>query len=165
MHVPERLTAWGTEILPDYASNPLRSRESADKVWRNGLLQIPTLFGRLVYLVSLRDAQSGLYREASLIALLGGEGADRAIRHTHYQVFSEWLNLSLPEQKGDIDEYLRDQGYVTGHPIAWAAVLPYRSLMPPSARDVERQLYLADLETLLELLKAEHAGASSDREP
>jgi hypothetical protein len=96
-----------------------------------------------------------------LISLLGPEGADRAIRHSHHQVFSEWLAFSLAEQKAEIDEFLRGQGLVPGQPVNWGASLPYRSLIPPAARDVERQLYLADLETLLELLKVEHAGAFS----
>ena len=122
---------------------------------------IPTVFGRLAYLASLRDSTSGYYCEPGLISLLGPEGADRAIRHSHHQVFSEWLAFSLAEQKAEIDEFLRGQGLVPGQPVNWGASLPYRSLIPPAARDVERQLYLADLETLLELLKVEHAGAFS----
>jgi len=31
--------------------------------------------------------------------------------------------------------------------------LAYRNLAPPTAREVERQLYITDLETLLELLR------------
>jgi len=122
------------------------------------------VFGRLVYLASLRDSTSGYYREPSLTALLGPEGADRAIRHSHHQVFSEWLACSLAEQKADIDDFLREQGHAPGRPINWSVSLPYRSFIPPAARDVERQLYLADLETLLELLKAEHGAAVSGLE-
>lgn len=92
---------------------------------------------------------------------LGPEGADRAIRHSHHQVFSEWLARSLAEQKTDIDDYLRGHGHIPRRPINWSVSLPYRSIIPQSAREVERQLYLADLETLLELLKAEHAGVFS----
>jgi hypothetical protein len=125
---------------------------------------IPTQFGRLVYLASLRDSTSGYYCEPGLNSLLGPEGTDRAIRHSHHQVFSEWLAYSLAEQKADIDDFLREQGHIPGQPFNWSASLPYRSVIPPAARDVERQLYLADLETLLELLKAEHAGAFSGRE-
>lgn len=111
-----------------------------------------------MYLASLRDRTSGYYCEPGLISLLGTEGTDRAIRHSHHQVFSEWLAFSLAEQKTDIDDFLRGQGHIPGQPINWSASLPYRSLIPHSAREVERQLYLADLETLLELLKVEHAG-------
>jgi hypothetical protein len=150
--------------LIDYAPEPQRRRESAGKIWREALLGVSTQFGRLVYLASLRDSTSGYYCEPGLTKLLGTEGADRAIRHSHYQVFSEWLAYSLAEQKADIDDFLRGQGLSAGQPFNWSASLPYRSVIPPAARDVERQLYLADLETLLELLKAEHAVAFSGRE-
>jgi hypothetical protein len=114
-----------------------------------------------MYLASLRDSTSGYYCEPGLAALIGPEGADRAIRHSHHQVFSEWLAYNLAEQKADIDDFLRGQGHIPGRPINWGASLPYRSLIPPAARDVERQLYLADLETLLELLQVEYSGAFS----
>ena len=90
--------------------------------------------------------------------MLGPEDTDRSIRHSHYQVFSEWLGFSLAEQKDDISEYLRT---ANGQRSRLQSMLLYRQLIPASAREVERQLYLTDLETLLELLRAEHPGASS----
>lgn len=112
-------------------------------------------------MASLRDSTSGYYSEPGVV---GTEGNDRAIRHSHHQVFSEWLAYSLAEQKAELDDFLREQGHVPGQPFDWSAALPYRSVIPPAAREVERQLYLADLETLLELLQAEHAVAFSARE-
>ena len=67
-------------------------------------------------------------------------------------MFSEWLGFSLADQKSDLDEYLN----LAGSP---REALPYYNLVPPTARDVERQLYVTDLETLLELLKFEHGVA------
>ena len=84
--------------------------------------------------------------------LLSQEDTDRTLCNSHHQVFSEWLGFSLSEQKSDLDDYLN----VAGSP---RDALHYRDLVPPTARDVERQLYLTDLETLLELLKYEHGGA------
>lgn len=121
-------------------------------MWRNTLSQIPTYFGRLVYLASLRDP-TGRYMHEGLVRLLGREEADRTLCHSHHQVFSQWLGFSLAEQKSDLDDYLR----VAGGP---RQALHYRNLVPATAREVERQLYLTDLETLLELLKYEYAGAS-----
>jgi len=133
----------------------------ADQTWRNIILRIPTVFGRLVFLASLRDPASGKYHSEALDALLGPQDADRAIRHSHYQVFSQWLAFSLSEQKEDISEFLNGKA---GARPTWSAALSYRQLIPASAREVERQLYFADLETLLELLKAEHADVFSGPE-
>jgi hypothetical protein len=86
--------------------------------------------------------------------LLGPEETDRTLCNSHHQVFSEWLRFSLSEQKADLDEYLGTAG-------ASREAFNYQHLVPPTARDVERQLYLTDLETLLELLKYEHGDAFS----
>jgi hypothetical protein len=37
-------------------------------------------------------------------------------------------------------------------------LVSYRDILPATAHQVERQLYLADLETLLELLRFEHGA-------
>ena len=103
------------------------------------------------------DATTGRYSHEALERILGSEGADRTLCNSHHQVFSEWLRFSLAEQKADLDEYLR----ATGSP---RQALHYHDLVPRTARDVERQLYLTDLETLLELLKFEHGGAFWIRE-
>jgi len=123
-------------------------------MWRRTLQQIPTLFGRLVFLASLRDPATGHYYHQGLAQIVGVEEADRSLCNSHHQIFQQWLGFTMAEQKSDLDEYL-NEGSVPRY------ALPYRKLVPPSARDVERQLYLADLETLLELLKFENGGAFS----
>lgn len=122
-------------------------------MWRKTLSQIPTLFGRLVFLASLRDNASGRYRHDVLSALMGPEDSDRTLSRSHHQLFSEWLGYSLSQQKEDLDEYLS----TAGGPRHFRH---YHYLIPPTAREVERQLYLTDLETILELLRYEGADVS-----
>jgi len=139
------------------ANSQLWARTPGALLWRKTLSQVPTVFGRLVFLASLRDAATGRYRYEALGRILGPEDTDRTLCNSHHQVFSEWLRFSLADQKSDLDEYLR----IAGKP---RQALRYHHLTPPTARDVERQLYLTDLETLLELLKFEHDGAFSIQE-
>jgi|SRR6478672_9851579 len=124
-------------------------------VWRGILNQVSTRFGRLVFLASLRDEATGLYGHPTLSRMLGDAEADRTLCHSHHQVFSQWIGLSLEEQKNDVDDYLRQSGEDP------RSLRGFRRLAPPSARDVERQLYLTDLETVLELLKYERGGVFS----
>ncbi|HEV3199104.1 MAG TPA: hypothetical protein VGZ73_14425 [Bryobacteraceae bacterium] len=128
-------------------------REPGTELWRRTLSQIPTVFGRLVYLASLRDAATNRYAHASLTPLLGAEDADRTLCHSHHQVFSQWIGFSLAEQKADLDEYIRETGG-RKHLLQ-----QYGNLVPAKARDVERQLYITDLETLVELLRYGGSGA------
>jgi len=84
---------------------------------------------------------------------VGREITDRTLCHSHHEIFAEWLSFSLSRQKADLDEYL-----LSSHaPLEPAC---YRDLMPGTAHQVERQLYLTDLETLLELLRFEYGAAS-----
>jgi hypothetical protein len=130
-----------------------RARRPAAEAWRATLSRIPTLFGRLVFLSALRDVNTGRYHHESLDAL-AKDDADRTLRNSHQQVFQQWISSGLAEQKSDLDEYLDTAG---GPRYA----LAYRNLVPASAREVERQLYLTDLETLLELLRFEHGAVFS----
>jgi hypothetical protein len=140
--------------LAEYLANSQAARTPGTILWRKTLSQVPTLFGRLTLLSSLRNTTTGRYSEDDLLRILGPEDTDRALCNSHHQVFSEWLRFSLAEQKADLDDYLRMAG-------GSRRAFDYRHLIPPTARDVERQLYLTDLETLLELLKYEHGDVFS----
>jgi len=138
-------------------------RGAAADLWRNTLSQIPTLFGRLVYLSSLRDTNSGIYEHYGLAQIFGGKDADRTLRQSHAQAFSAWLNLNLEQQKSDLEEYLSGlEEDVRSILATWIRLAPYRNLIPARAREVERHLYLTDLEVVLELLKADHDVVSPD---
>jgi hypothetical protein len=134
-------------------SNRLASGPAAD-LWRRTLSQIPTQFGRLVFIASLRDA-AGSYIFRPMIESMGRDITDRTLANSHYIVFAEWIATSLSTQKSDLDEYLRAPGAVTD-------AVAFRELAPSAAHDIERQLYLTDLETLLTMRRFESGGASSN---
>ncbi|MEK7408217.1 MAG: hypothetical protein AAB225_24365 [Acidobacteriota bacterium] len=140
-----------------------RERGAAADLWRRTLARIPTLFGRLVYLCSLRDQNTGRYEHFGLAQMFGEAEAERALRASHLEVFAEWLSFNLEQQKADLDLYLAglesDRRTILD---TWIRVAPYRNLVPAEAREVERRLYLADMETILELLKNEYGVASPD---
>jgi hypothetical protein len=126
-------------------------------LWRNTLSQIPSVFGRLVYLSSLRGTNTGLYEHHGLGLLFGEEEADKALRKSHEDSFAEWLNFSLEHQRADLDLYL---SALTGPRRAiidtWIRVMPYRNLVPAAARRAERKLFLSDFDALLHGLKFEY---------
>jgi hypothetical protein len=126
-------------------------QEPLERSLFRAVTQIPTIFGRLVYLASLRNSDSGRYSHQILNGVLDSEESDRTLCHSHHQVFSRWLTFCLEEQKNDLEEYLNSTGVSE-------AVLNYPDLIPRSSREVERQLYITDLETVLELLRLEQSA-------
>jgi hypothetical protein len=140
-------------------------RGAASDLWRNTLARIPTMFGRLAYLTSLRDSNTGAYLHCGLAQAFGDDKASRVLKETHEQVFADWLCFTLEQQKADLDLYL---SAVDGERRTiienWIRLSPFRSMVPANVRAMERELYTADLEAILELLRAECGGVCPDRD-
>jgi hypothetical protein len=138
-------------------------RSAYSDVWRNTLSQIPTVFGRLVYLASLRNTNSGVYEHHGLALIFGEEEASRALKECHSTVFAEWLTFNLEQQKADLDLYLaglfEDKRQVIEN---WVRLAPYKNLVPASVRGVERRLYINDLAALMELFRGAYGVAAPD---
>jgi hypothetical protein len=138
-------------------------RSASADLWRNTVSQIPSVFGRLVYLASLRNPNNGCYEHHGLALVFGEDEANKALRNSHTAVFAEWLSFNLEQQKADLDLYItglfEDKRVVVD---TWLRLAPYQNLLPASARAVERRLYIADFTALLELFQAAYGVASPD---
>ena len=136
---------------------------AAANLWRHTVGQIPSLFGRLSYLASLRNLNSGNYEHFGLSQRFDTKQADTVLRESHVQTFNQWLSYGLQEQKEDLEEYLSTVDADLPAVIAnWIRLTPYQTCLPAETRQVERDLFLADLGRILEMLKFEHAVASPD---
>jgi len=142
--------------MPRFKPKGVLERSAAGDLWKNTLSRIPSIFGRLVYLSSLRDLNSGIYRHHGLSALFGREESSRALRESHQAVFQEWLNLPLREQYEDLKGYLAGQEDPAPLIVAnWIKTGSYRALLPAIAKVVEIELFSSDLKALLEILTNE----------
>ena len=131
-------------------------RGAASDLWRHTLSQIPSVFGRLVYLSGLREANTGRYAHHGLALMFGERESDRALKESHNTAIDEWLNYGLEQQKADLDLYLSgvtvDKRTVLD---SWLRTSPYRNLTPATIKGPAKKLFISDLETLLELLRNE----------
>jgi hypothetical protein len=135
-------------------------RGPAADLWRHTLSQIPSTFGKLVYLASLRDTNTAEYLHHGLAAVFGHDEANKAMRQSHEEAFHEWLQFSLEQQRLDLELYVAGLEPARSKIVAtWTKLEPYRNLPPDSAREVEKELFLGDLETLLSLMRNETGAA------
>jgi hypothetical protein len=139
-------------------------REAAiSESWQRTLSTIPTVIGRLAYLSSLRNVNTGSYEHVGLAQRIGEEEADRALRRSHMSVFQEWLCFGLERQKEELEEYFsgleEDRREVIS---SWLTLEPWNRWVPGESRDVERRLFTADLGVILELIRVEYGVASRD---
>lgn len=140
-------------------------RGAAADLWRHTLSQIPSVFGRLVYLSAVREPNSGAYRHHGLSLVFGEEESADALRESHMETFAEWLRFSLRQQQADLNLYLSaltDRKEVVID--AWLRSAPYRNLIPNAVQGAERDLFLSDIEALLHVVKNEYGVADPDSE-
>ena len=149
--------------MPRFKSKGMLEHTAVADLWKHTLSQIPTLYGRLAYLASLRDPNSGAYRHYGLSAAFGREESGKALKQSHEKVFSEWLNLALAEKSLDLMNYLQSlddpRRTVVGH---WLRSDHYRAQIPDSPRPMEIELFHRDLEALLEILRNASAAEPPD---
>src|SRR2546428_5367828 len=84
----------------------LRNRGVLRDFTTSTLAAIPNVFGRLVYVASLRDLSSGKYEHAGLSALYSPEAVQEALETCHYELFQKVLETPLSIQEGDLRECL-----------------------------------------------------------
>lgn len=131
--------------------------------WRRTLAGITTPLGRLAYLASLRNANTGTYEHFGLSERVGAAEVDRLVRRSHLEVFQQWLCFSLERQKDELEAYLAGlDGDYREILSNWLQLGPYAAWVPAESRDVERKLFYTDLEMVLELIRNESGVASRD---
>ncbi len=126
----------------------------AGELWRRTLSRIPTLFGRLVYLSSLRNGNTGTYEHFGFAQRFSSREADRTLRTSHLDSFADWLSFSIEEQKADLESYLAELPEDSRAVLAnWRLLPPFANLIPAPARQPERDLFLSDMLLVLELME------------
>lgn len=137
-------------------------REAVDDLWQRTLSHIPSSYGRLVYLASLRNPDTGRYEHYGLTLNPNNSDANRALRRSHEAIFQEWVSYSLEQKKTDLELYVLTIEQVEKSELidAWLRLTPYKNLVPASIQGPERQKHVSDFEAILGLLKNVYGVAS-----
>src|SRR5260221_175148 len=67
---------------------------------------IPSLFGRLFHLSSLRNVYTGDYEHSAMSRTFGPDSVDTALRLWHKGTFTAWLAYQLAQQESDLRVFL-----------------------------------------------------------
>jgi hypothetical protein len=129
-------------------------RNALADLWKHTLSQIPSTYGRLAYLASLRDANSGVYRHHGLSAAFGREESLSALRKSHEDSFQEWLRLPLSGKSADLIIHFQNLEENPRQVVTYLArATPYLSQVPDSASPAQRRQFKMEMEILLDLIK------------
>ena len=146
--------------MPRFRPKGMLERNALADLWKHTLSQIPSNYGRLAYLASLRDANSGVYRHHGLSAAFGREESLSALRKSHEDAFREWLRLPLSAKSEDLITHFQNLEENPRQVVTYLArATPYLSQAPDSASPAQRRQFKTEMEILLELIKNDSGGA------
>ncbi|HSR07434.1 MAG TPA: hypothetical protein VLM42_09800 [Bryobacteraceae bacterium] len=152
--------------MPRFKPKGMLERDALADLWKHTLSQIPSIYGRLVYLASLRDPNSGAYRHHGLSAAFGREQSTYALRKSHEQTFLEWLTMPLAGKNADFRAYLQSASSEESPQVVvtyLARGARCASQAPDAAGPAQREQFKLEVEILLELVKNDSGDARRPR--
>ena len=148
--------------MPRVRPKGILERNALSDLWKHTLSSIPSTYGKLVCLASLRDPNSGRYRHYGLGTAFGREQSALALQQSHEQVFREWLKMALEQKDADLKQYLEEltepQALVAAN---WLRGGYYETLPPDRASRPQRAQFRQELKALLELIQNAAASGAS----
>ena len=136
-----------------------QSRSVIEDFTSRTLAAIPSEFGRLHYVSSLKDSSTGRYRHDGLMNLYSEDSVQVALAHCHEELFSKILETSLSHQERDLRKCLDAAG-----DKFWAVVETWResrffqTLCPEGLPDYLSDLFCSNMSALLAIFSANRAS-------
>lgn len=152
-----------SEKQPKKQKAPL-DRKAMSDLWRHTLSKISSVTGRMFFLASLRNQNSGQYEHHGLAQMFGSLEATRVLKKSHREAFSQWLSYDVEERTADLELYLSEQPEDRRTILkTWEKLEPYRYILPSSPKDLEKKIYLSHLRAILTVLR--NASGAADPDP
>jgi len=147
-----------------------QTRQVVEDITARTLAAIPTEFGKLLYLASLRDISTGDYVHEGLVARYSREAVQQALGYCHQELFLRVLEMPLEQQEWDLRACLEGlEGEFWGKLRRWRETEFYRLLIPSDSPEYLREIFLANvgavLDAALEARAKKNRDASRGRPP
>jgi hypothetical protein len=131
-----------------------RARQLTEEFSTRTLAAIPSDFGRLIYLASLRDLASGRYNHAGLETQYPAAAVQETLALAHREIFERILETPLARQEKNLAFCLQgfeaDPGEVVSN---WRELESYRALLPFGLPNYMRDLFCSNIGTLLSIFE------------
>jgi hypothetical protein len=136
-----------------------QSRAVIEDFTSRTLAVIPSYFGRLYYLCSLKDPATGRYEHDGLKEIYPENSVQAALAHCHAELFSRILETPLSDQEGDVRKCLDSAGDELWNIVeAWRASRPFCSMCPEGFPAYLNDLFSSNMDALLAIIKAKRVN-------
>jgi hypothetical protein len=132
-----------------------QSRTVVEDFSSRTLAAISSVFGRLYYVSSLKDSDSGRYEHEGLTSLYPENAVQAALSHCHEELFSRILETSLREQERDLRACLGSAGDKFWDVVeSWSQNRSFRSMCPEGLPDYLNDLFCSNMGALLAIFSS-----------
>lgn len=143
------------ESLERFAQNQLVIEEYVSQ-W---LAPIPSDFGRLTDVATLRDVTTGHYHHPALEEVYSESSVRQALLYCHEELFEEVIGMPLDLQEWDLRmHFARMNAPVADIAFRWLEVEHFRSFVPLGTPLHLRDLFLANTRAILGRLVREQSA-------
>jgi hypothetical protein len=128
-------------------------QEAYEDLLRRSLAKISCDLGRLIYLASMRDYNTGSYRHDGLEARFSPAVAREALELAHREIFHQVAALKLHDLVKQMAMYLESCHEEEANVLrAWRRLEPYRILVPLNVNSTMATLFISNIKLALVIL-------------
>src|SRR5882762_2918229 len=139
-------------------------QEAYEDLLNRTLSRISCDLGRLIYLASTRDYNTGNYYHEGLAGRFSPDIARKALEIAHRQAFYELSAFSLEDLASDLEAYLRSSRENPQEFLrAWRKLEPYRVAIPTEVHLTVARLFTSNLRLALAILRFRQEPSQSHR--
>ncbi len=129
-------------------------QQAYDDLAYRSLSRIPCELGRLIYLASTREYNTGHYYHEGLADRFGPEAAQKALEIAHRQSFYKVSAYSLEDLVEELERYLKSTKEEPQECLrAWRKLEPYRVAVPADVNGTVARLFTSNLRLALAVLR------------
>lgn len=127
-----------------------QSRAVTEDFSSRTLAAIPSDFGRIYYVNSLKDTESGRYEHDGLTSLYPRDAVNAALSHCHEELFSRILETPLKDQERDLRTCLASAGDNYWDLVeSWRENRDFQNMSPEGLPDYLHDLFCSNMGALL----------------
>ena len=121
-------------------------------------------FGRLIYMSSLRDFNTGEYYHQGLAHSFSEQAAGAALAACHQEIFYRLVSSPLESLVAQVGRFMQSSPHDWGKTVnAWETLEAYRVMIPSVSNRLVADLFRSNVRVAMEVLKG-RGGIQAEKE-